>query len=403
MTIQATVVTDSRPACEICGHRAHWLGDHIMEAHGLDVASYIEAHPDAPTASDEALERLSAATKGTRRAPAPLPEDLTCTVMGYDCPVDIGVSSDLCLPMPRHWRWPTKGAATKAIRDAFLDILAYEEAEDAETDLWVWGMPGTSKDSSIKALCASLRIPSIIVQIKPNQDLAPLFYVRALKDGNTYYEYGHVWKCITEGVVGTDGTRRPVLVLISDFDRADPAQIEWFRMILEEDGRINGPDGRVYNLFPGTRFVATANTNGSGDERGRMVSAGCIDSSIMDRFNSAVEFKYMHWDDESAILRAKFPLVAERVPEFIDQVGGATAALRKAIDRDELYAEFSHRALCSVFGRAARILRMEGSWKTDSAKRCWRAWLCKLDRDNKDAAKALIDSNMRGGAIDDDM
>jgi hypothetical protein len=398
MTIQAQTVTDPRPACEICGHRAHWLGDHIMEAHGLDIASYLVDNPDAPTASDEAVKRLSDATKGTRRSAAPLPEELTYTVMGYEAPVDVGVPSDLCLPMPRHWRWPAKGSATKAIKDAFLDLLG-----DDETDLWVWGMPGTSKDSSIKALCASLRIPSIIVQIKPGQDLAPLFFVRTLDKEGTGYAYGHVWKCITEGIVGTDGKRRPVLVLISDFDRADPAQIEWFRMILEEDGRINGPDGRVYNLFPGTRFVATANTNGSGDERGRMVSAGCIDSSIMDRFNSAVEFKYMHWDDESAILRAKFPLVAERVPEFIDQVGGATIALRKAIDRDELYAEFSHRALCSVMGRASRILRMESTWKADSAKRCWRAWLCKLDRDNKDVAKALIDSNMRGGAIDDDM
>jgi hypothetical protein len=247
-----------------------------------------------------------------------------------------------------------------------------------------------------------LRIPSVILQIKPGQDLAPLFFVRALKDGNTYYEYGHIWRCITEGVMGTDGVRRPVLVLISDFDRADPAQIEWFRMILEEGGRINGPDGKVFNLFPGTRFVATANTNGSGDERGRMVSAGVIDSSIMDRFNSAVEFKYMHWDDESSILRAKFPLVAEQKPEFLDQIGGATFALRKSIDRDELYAEFSHRALCSVMGRAERVLRVEKRWSATSSRRAWRAWLCKLDRDNSDAAKAIIDSHMSGGALDED-
>ena len=387
--------TDSRPACKICGHKSHWIGDHLMEAHGLSVAEYLSQHPGAPTVSTEALDKLNDTISG-RRSAAPMPEDLTTSVMGYTQSVDTGVSEDLCLPMPRHWRWPSKGKAAEAIKDAFLDVFG-----DDETDLWIWGMPGTSKDSSIKAMCASLRIPSVIVQIKPGQDLAPLFYVRALKDGNTYYEYGHIWKCITEGVVGTDGVRRPVLVLISDFDRADPAQIEWFRLVLEEGGRINGPDGRVFNLFPGTRFVATANTNGSGDERGRMVSAGVIDSSIMDRFNSAVEFKYMHWDDESAILRSKFPLVAEQQPTFIDQLGGATAALRKSIERDDLYAEFSHRAVCSVMGRAERILKVEGRWTSQSSRRAWRAWLCKLDRDNADAAKALIDSHMSGGALDE--
>ena len=111
----------------------------------------------------------------------------------------------------------------------------------------------------------------------------------------------------------------------------------------------------------------------------------------------------MHWDDESSILRAKFPLVAERQPEFLQQVGNATKALRKAIDRDELYAEFSHRALCAVVGRAERVLRVEGTWKADSAKRCWRAWLCKLDQDNSDQARGLIDSNITGGAYDDDV
>jgi hypothetical protein len=397
MSTPTIEIIETRPACEVCGHRSHWLGDHLMEAHGLSVSDYLEAHPKAPTASQEALDKLASSLKGQRRSAAPLPEALTTTVMGYTQKVDVGVGSDLCLPMPRHWKWASKGVAAEAIKDAFLDILG-----DDETDVWVWGMPGTSKDSSIKALCASFRIPSVIVQIKPGQDLAPLFFVRALKDGNTFYEYGHVWKCITEGVVGTDGERRPVLVLISDFDRADPAQIEWFRMILEEGGRINGPDGKVFNLFPGTRFVATANTNGSGDERGRMVSAGVIDSSIMDRFNSAVEYKYMHWDDESSILRAKFPLVTEQNTEFLNQVGGATAALRKAIDRDTLYAEFSHRALCSVMGRAERILKVEGRWGAKSNRRAWRAWLCKLDRDNADAAKAIIDSHMSGGALDEE-
>ena len=395
MSTPTIEITDNRPACKICGHRSHWLGDHLMEAHGLSVAEYLEAHPNAPTVSQEALDKLNDKIGG-RRSAAPMPEDLTTNVMGYTQKVDVGVPESLCLPMPRHWKWPTKGKAAEAIKDAFLDILG-----DDETDVWIHGFPGTSKDSSIKAMCASLRLASIIIQIKPGQDLAPLFFVRALKDGNTYYEFGHVWKCITEGVLGTDGVRRGVLVLISDFDRADPAQIEWFRMILEEDGRINGPDGKVYNLFPGTRFVATANTNGSGDERGRMVSAGAIDSSIMDRFDSAVEFKYMHWDDESAILRSKFPLVAEQQPAFLNQLGGATAALRKSIERDDLYAEFSHRALCSVMGRAERILKVEGKWGAQSSRRAWRAWLCKLDRDNADVAKALIDSHMTGGALDE--
>jgi hypothetical protein len=386
------------PRCLHCGHEAHWLGDHLAEVHGQTVGEYLDMFPGATTASEAAVAAFEKVSGGSRRV-APKPEDLRVSVLSYDRAPDIGVSEDMCLRMPRHWRWPKANSnARSAMEDAFLDLLVVDP--ENPPNVWVWGLPGTSKDSSIKALCASLRIPSLFVQIVPGRDLSPLFYQLELRDGETTYQYGELWKAATQGVEGTDGVRRPVLILLSDFDRADPAQVEWFRALLEEDGRINGPDGRVHELFPGTRFVATANTNGSGDERGRMVSAGALDSSILDRFETAVEYTYMPWSDESAILRAKFPLVAEKIPDVLDSVGKATKALRRAIERGNLYAEFSHRAVCAVIGRAERILKTT-DWSDGCEKRMWNAWMSKLDSTSRNQAWTLVNSSSNEDLADE--
>ena len=50
---------------------------------------------------------------------------------------------------------------------------------------------------------------------------------------------------------------------------------------------------------------------------------------ILDRMGRFVEFTHMHWDDESAILRSKFPALVEAAPAIIDQLGKATTKKKR--------------------------------------------------------------------------
>jgi len=222
---------------------------------------------------------------------------------------------------------------------------------------------------------------------------------------NAGWEYGHLWGALVNGVLGRDGKRRAPIVLLSDADRADSSQAEWFRILTDSiSGRILDPHGQMVPLFIDEwgnkpQFVCTANSCGTGDARGRMTSSNPMDGSILDRLGRKVEAAYLHWDDESAILRGKYPVIAEKAPDVIDQLGKATASLRSAIEKEEIYAELTHRGLCEILSECEDILHFSNAVPGNLLKRGFRAWLDGLDADTFLAAKRLVDPHVKGGAM----
>lgn len=338
----------------------------------------------------QALEQFLGRNR-TRR-PAPASKDLTVEVGGFTVPVDAGVEAGDCLPMPDSYRFPTKGAAAKATERVLMALVSGRNC-------FVHGMPGTGKDAVMHAFSSMTRKPTVMVTFRPGTDISPWFYSRSFSnDGGTGWKFGALWEALTQGVMGRDGVRRAALVLLSDVDRADASQAEWFRILTDSiSGRILGPDGKMVPILSGTQFVCTANSCGTGDARGRMTSANVIDASIMDRLGRAVEFTYLHWDDESAVLREKFPLLVEKAPSIFDQLQGCCEALRKAIKDEEIFAEFTHRGICEVLAEAEDRVRF-GKNK-DLLSNAFDAWLDRLDADNRLAAKRMIDPHVSGGSV----
>ncbi len=406
MSVSAPV--DTRPACKVCeseggAFQSHSLQAHIREAHGLSLAEYLEQHPGAPTLSAALMDEFN---KKARRAPAPRPDALQVNLMGFDSKVDCAVSEDECLPLPEGYTFPTKGKAKGVYERALMALLAGR-------NMFLWGMPGTGKDAIIHAFSAMTRKPVVMVTFRPGTDLAPWFYSRSIGSEGTGWEYGHLWKALTEGVKGRDGVARPALILLSDVDRADSAQAEWFRILTDSiSGRIMDPHGKMVPLMKGTQFVCTANSCGTGDARGRMASANPMDASILDRLGRKIQAEYLDWADEGKVLASKFPLLAERAPEIFftpsgdpGMLGKASDALREAISRGNLFAEFTHRGLCEVLSECEDIVRFRFGGKPvpgNLLKLGFRAWIEGLDGDSQLEARRAIDPHIKGGALSDD-
>lgn len=397
------VSTDTRPICRECGFQSHSLLAHIPQEHHLSVQGYLELYPGAPTISKALLDRSK---EGKRRAPAPGVDALGVNLMGFECKVDAAISKDECLELPEEYTFPTKGKAKASYTRALMGLIAGR-------NLFLWGMPGTGKDAIVHAFSAMTRKPVVMVTFRPGTDLAPWFYTRSIGSEGTGWEYGHLWKALTEGVVGRDGVTRPVLVLMSDVDRADSAQAEWFRILTDSiSGRIQNPHGKMVPILKGTQFVCTANSCGTGDSRGRMASANPMDASILDRLGRKIQAEYLDWEDEGKILMAKFPLVAEKCPGFFftdkgapGPLGKATEAIREAVFRGNLFAEFTHRGLCEVLAECTDILRFQPKNKdvpSNLLKLGFRAWVEGLDMDTQLEARRAIDPHIKGGALSDD-
>ena len=408
-------VKDERVVCAECGYKSHALVSHLMTEHGMSVQDYLTAHPGAATISQKALDALSSRVN---RSAAPSPDDLSVTFLGVTMKVDAAMDASECKDLPWGYMAPSRGKAKAACQRVVM-ALARLDAQGLPKNHVVFfhGMPGTGKDALVHALSYYTRRPVAEVTFKPGVDLGPWFYTRSITQEGTGWEYGHLWRVLTEGVKGRDGVARPAIILLSDVDRADSAQAEWFRILADSmGGRILDPHGKMVPLFKGTQFVCTANSVGSGDERGRMVSANPMDASILDRLGRKVKAHYLDWQDESVILRGKYPVLAQKCPEIFEgkgvdgkanggQLGEATKALRASIEAEELYAEFTHRGLCVVLDECDDIVHFRGgSVPSNLLKKGFRAWLDGLGEDDRLTAKRLIDPFLKGGsgAADDD-
>jgi MoxR-like ATPase len=382
--------------CALCGHDDYFLGDHLLEEHDLTVEQYQEAHPDAPVVATTVWDAYLTQAGNRRRRLPPALEGLTVDLAGVPFALNPDVPESACLPLPANYKIPEHGALKRDIRHAAIGLAR-------NRSFYIWGMPGSGKDAFFHAFSNLARRPGKIFQIKPGIDIEAWFFTRAFDKDGTSWEEGDFLKAARDGYVTETGERVPYLLLITDFDRADRAQAEALRLVMDSTmGRISGPTGEVYTVLPGTVIAATANTAGGGDTRGRMISSNPLDASLMDRFNIKLEFHWMDWKDEGEICQAKYPLLVEKCSYVFGQIGAATVKLREAIHAEELHWEFSHRAVCNWLTHAEDIIYgLGGKVPPNLLKRAARVVLDGApDEETREGAKKIMDPHITGGALD---
>lgn len=377
--------------CLVCGYSAKdFLLGHLADNHALTVAEYMEKYPGTATVSPR-LQAKYDAIPVPRRALPPDPQSLEIRFAGIRFPINHDVDANHCLPLPEFYAVPKHG-------DLGEDVQHVAVALKHQRSTYIWGLPGSGKDATIHAWSYLTRTPAIIRQVKPGTDIESWFFSRGFDKDSTIWEEGEVLKALRDGYLTTTGRRVPYLILITDFDRANRDQAEHLRLITDSiQGRVDGPAGRIYKVMPGTIIVATANTSGGGDERGRMISANPLDASLLDRFERKLQFHWMLWDDEGPIVKAKFPALFQAYPNLEAKFRDITAALRKQVLDGDLHGEFSHRALCNILSHASDIIAESDKKLPENLMGiAARVWLDGLpDEENRLVAKRSMDAHFK--------
>jgi len=365
-----------------------------MEKHGMTPEEYTQKHPGALVCAPEVQKRFEAESRRVRRRLPPPLEELTVKLRGFPAPVQWDVPAADCLPAPAFYRFPESGALGEDVQEALISLIR-------KRTLYLWGMPGSGKDAFVHAYSHLTRTPAVLFKVDPGEDIESWFYTRSFNTEGTSWEEGRLLTCLRDGYMTRTGRNIPYLILISDVDRATMTQMESLRMVFDSiQGRVKGPAGLSYPVFPGTQIVMTANTAGSGDSRGRNISAKPIDASILDRFERVFHFHWMDWEDEGIVVQAKFPTLAESYPKLVDEVGLATHQLRAAIHKGDLYAEFSHRTVCAWLGHSVDILHMSPKPPANLLQRASRCWLDKMpDEEARLYASRVLDGVLTGGFL----
>lgn len=381
--------------CAVCGAEVKdYLGNHLLEAHKLTTEEYQGLHPGALTVSTRLWTQFQATVK-TKKREVPCPVEQLRVKFGLaSFPVNTDVPVDVCLPLPEHYAIPEYGELGEDVSHAIVALVKRRSA-------YIHGLPGSGKDALYHAFSYMTRTPTIIQQIQPGSDIQAWFFSRSFNEHGTYWEEGEVLKALRDGYLTASGRRVPYMLLVSDFDRASREQAEYLRLVTDSiRGRVQGPAGRTYPTLPGSYIIATANTAGGGDERGRMISANPQDASLLERFNVTLMFHWMDWRDESKIIQRKFPLLLSKAPSILKKMEGVTKALREAILNDDLHGEFSHRALCKILQHATDIVEVSGKMDKKLLKWASRVWVESLpDDETRQTARNIMDPRL--GMLDE--
>lgn len=239
---------------------------------------------------------------------------------------------------------------------------------------YLWGKHGTGKTSYFEQYCARTNRPAIRVQHTVSTEEAHVLGQYVVKDGSTHFEPGPLAIAMRFGLT----------YIADEYDFALPSVTSVYQPVLEGKQLIikeAPPEWRVVKPHPMFRFVATGNTNGSGDETGLYQGTQLQNAANYSRFGITVEVGYMAAAHEIAVIVAQaeiFEVDAKALRKFAEDV-------RLAYIRGEIGLPISPRELI----RAAILARTLG------AKYIQGLSLAFINRLNSTDKKAVMDVAQR--------
>ena len=206
--------------------------------------------------------------------------------------------------------------------------------------LYVFGATGCAKTSSIKQLAARLNYPVFEVTGHARLEFADLAGHLSVQNGNMTFQYGPLALAMRYGG----------LFLFNEIDLSSPDIAAGLNSVLDGSPLcITENGGELIKPHPMFRFVATANTNGGGDDTGLYQGTQRQNLAFADRF-ILVEMGYPKADVEVKLLKQKYSALPESLCEtmvaFANEVRGlfmgeaANDSLRNTIE-----VTFSTRSL----------------------------------------------------------
>lgn len=209
-------------------------------------------------------------------------------------------------------------------------ILAIE----MQIPLYIWGHKGSGKSDLLEQIAARCNRPYMRVQHSANTEESHIVGQWVIRGGNTEFELGPLPVAMMNGW----------MFCADEYDFALPSVLAVYQAVLEGKPLIikeADAGNRIIKPHPNFRFVATGNTNGSGDETGLYQGTNLQNSANYDRFGMVINKKYLSPKDEAQILHKKVKLVIEDA----DKMAQFAALVRESYDGGKISDTISPRTL----------------------------------------------------------
>lgn len=206
---------------------------------------------------------------------------------------------------------------------------------------WLHGHTGTGKSTLISQVAARLNWPLIRVNFDSEisrLDLVGRDTLKKDEDGVTVSEF-------VDGVL-PQALVQPCILLCDEVDFIRPDVAYVFQRALEDEGLLLSEDGgRLIQPHEHFRIIATANTQGQGDEHGIYQGARAQSMAFLDRFTVWVHCDYLEEAKERQLIKE---IVPEAKPYIIDQVMQYVQEHRTAFSTQKVSQPLSPRTIVAL-------------------------------------------------------
>ncbi len=211
--------------------------------------------------------------------------------------------------------------------------------------IYIQGEASAGKDSLVQQIAAEFRIPFKVFSFKDGA--SPNHWINRveLKENqkgeieSTLIE-GELSKAV-KGFRSKNGKIYPYLVLLSDIDRAKPADLDILKHALQIGNSaflINPVDGKAIPILKGTIFVATGNSGVDSVANDHMIYHR-LDASMMNRFLKIKAYS-PSTAFEQAMIKKEFPFLQD---DDVLLVVNCMNSIKKAIREFKYPLEFGLR------------------------------------------------------------
>jgi cobaltochelatase CobS len=216
-------------------------------------------------------------------------------------------------------------------------------------NLYVWGHAGTGKTTLIEQIMARTGRPVIRVQHSIGTEESHVLGQWVVRGGQTEFQPGLLPLAMRNGWT----------YLADEYDFGNPAVLSVYQPVLEPGKSLvikDAPDEwRVVKPHENFRFIATGNTNGSGDDTGLYQGTQIQNAANYDRFGMVLEATYMAPELEAAILVQRCRIQKKNADQLVDFAN----RVREAYKNKEIASTISPRCLID----AADIGLRRANWR----------------------------------------
>ena len=322
--------------CAICGQKVHHIGKHLDAEHSdWDVERYQREWPEAPLVSKAREQALAERKREEQEMRQMVAKVIPFAPKDSSRKVDVNEAFEM--PLTDGLRKATRGgkkgdplqcdvfnidSMDEADKEAIPPIdEGYVFDEDTLKDgllglqmgipALYHGLHGTGKTTFVEQMCARTNRPWIRVQHSETTEESHITGQYVVRNGATEFDYGPLAEAMMRGWV----------YVADEYDFAHPSVIAVYQAVLEgKDLYIKEapPAMRRVKPHPNFRFIATGNTNGSGDDTGLYAGTKIGNAAAYSRFGITVEVHYPVKEIETSMLKTRLKLTEDLAEKMVD-------------------------------------------------------------------------------------